>query len=245
MPVPHANAHDRPPTTQTAEGNRGRELLCLELSAVRLLAPGAGARGRPRARWSAPQPQIPLGVYFHIPFCRKRCHFCYFRVYTDKNSQEIRRYLRAGMKEFSMFVKRRYLEGRKPRFVYFGGGTPSYLSVPQLEELTRHMKDLMPWDEIEEVTFECEPGTLTEKKLDAIRAMGVTRLSLGVENFDDHILEINGRAHRSQEIARAYGHARASDSLRSTSTSSPGWSRKPRRTGNGASTRRSKCSPTA
>jgi coproporphyrinogen III oxidase-like Fe-S oxidoreductase len=156
-----------------------------------------------------PQPQIPLGVYFHIPFCRKRCHFCYFRVYTDKNSQEIRRYLRAGMEEFSMFVKRRYLEGRKPRFVYFGGGTPSYLSVPQLEELTRHMKDLMPWDEIEEVTFECEPGTLTEKKLDAIRAMGVTRLSLGVENFDDHILEINGRAHRSREIARAYSHARS------------------------------------
>ena len=76
-----------------------------------------------------PQPQIPLGVYFHIPFCRKRCHFCYFRVYTDKNAEEIKRYLRAGMEEFSMFVKRRYREGRKPHFVYFGGGTPSYLSV--------------------------------------------------------------------------------------------------------------------
>jgi oxygen-independent coproporphyrinogen-3 oxidase len=160
-------------------------------------------------RAPAPAPSGPLGVYFHIPFCRKRCHFCYFRVYTDKNAQEIRRYLRAGMEEFAMYAKRPFLAGRKPQFVYFGGGTPSYLSVPQLEELTRHMKDLMPWDEIEEVTFECEPGTLTEKKLDAIRAMGVTRLSLGVENFDDHILEINGRAHRSQEIGRAYAHARS------------------------------------
>jgi oxygen-independent coproporphyrinogen-3 oxidase len=158
---------------------------------------------------SAPRPDIPLGVYFHIPFCRKRCHFCYFRVYTDKRADEVRRYVRAGMNEFTMFARRRYLEGRKPRFVYFGGGTPSYLSVPQLEDLTCHMKDLMPWDEIEEVTFECEPGTLTEKKLDAIRAMGVTRLSLGVENFDDHILEINGRAHRSREIRRAYAYARA------------------------------------
>jgi oxygen-independent coproporphyrinogen-3 oxidase len=156
-----------------------------------------------------PRPDIPLGVYFHIPFCRKRCHFCYFRVYTDKNADEIKRYVRAGMQEFEMYARRSYLRGRKPRFIYFGGGTPSYLSVPQLEELTRQMKDLLPWDEIEEVTFECEPGTLTEKKLDAIRAMGVTRLSLGVENFDDHILEINGRAHRSKEIERAYRHARS------------------------------------
>ncbi|MDB6134866.1 MAG: coproporphyrinogen oxidase family protein [Verrucomicrobiales bacterium] len=157
---------------------------------------------------SPPNPDVPLGVYFHIPFCRKRCHFCYFRVYTDRKPDEIRRYVRAGMKEFEMYAKRNYLKGRKPQFVYFGGGTPSYLSVPQLEELTGHLKELMPWDEIQEVTFEAEPGTLTEKKLDAIRNMGVTRLSLGVENFDDHILDINGRAHRSMEVYRAYGYAR-------------------------------------
>ena len=157
---------------------------------------------------SEPAPDRPLGVYFHIPFCRKRCHFCYFRVYTDKKSDEIRRYVQSGMKEFTMYAERNYLKGRKPEFVYFGGGTPSYLSVPQLEELTSHLKDRMPWDEIKEVTFEAEPGTLTEKKLDAIRQMGVTRLSLGIENFDDHILEINGRAHRSAEVFRAYGYAR-------------------------------------
>jgi oxygen-independent coproporphyrinogen-3 oxidase len=82
------------------------------------------------------------------------------------------------------------------------------LSVDQLRELTDGMKALLPWDEVEEVTFECEPGTLTDHKLKAIREMGVTRLSLGVENFSDHILEINGRAHRSKEIWRAYGYAR-------------------------------------
>ncbi len=60
-----------------------------------------------------------------------------------------------------------------------------------------------------EITFECEPGTLTEAKLAAIRDMGVTRLSLGVENFDDRILELNGRAHRSPEIGRAYTFARS------------------------------------
>ena len=70
------------------------------------------------------------------------------------------------------------------------------------------MKSILPWDEAEEVAFECEPGTLTDQKLKAIHDIGVTRLSLGVENFDDHILEINGRAHRSKEIERAYGYAR-------------------------------------
>jgi oxygen-independent coproporphyrinogen-3 oxidase len=65
------------------------------------------------------------------------------------------------------------------------------------------------WQQAEEVTFECEPGTLTEAKLASIRGIGVTRLSLGVENFSDEILEINGRAHRSPEIGRAYAFARS------------------------------------
>jgi oxygen-independent coproporphyrinogen-3 oxidase len=157
---------------------------------------------------SEPEAGMPLGVYFHIPFCRKRCHFCYFKVYTDKNAREIRAYIDAGMREMAALAARPYLRGRKAQFVYFGGGTPSYLSVPQLKELSSRMKDLIPWDEAEEVAFEAEPGTLSEKKLEGIREIGVTRLSLGVENFDDHVLESNGRAHRSGEIERAFTFAR-------------------------------------
>jgi len=157
---------------------------------------------------NSPRPEdTNLGVYFHIPFCRKRCHFCYFRVYTDKKASEINAYLDAGIKEFERYAQTSYLAGRKPQFVYFGGGTPSYLSVRQLTELTDRMKDCFPWDETEEVAFECEPGTLTEKKLTALRDIGVTRLSLGIENFDDHILEVNGRAHRSKEAFRALDFA--------------------------------------
>ena len=153
--------------------------------------------------------EVPLGVYFHVPFCRKRCHFCYFRVYTDRNASEIQRYLDAGIAELARYASSPYVRGRKPRFVYFGGGTPSYLSVSQLRSLMERMRALLPWDEVEEVTFEAEPGTLTESKLAAIRELGVTRLSLGVENFDSHVLEINGRAHRAEEIQRAFGWARA------------------------------------
>lgn len=158
-----------------------------------------------------PVPGTPLGLYHHIPFCRKRCHFCYFRVYTDKNADEIKDYLDCTMRELEMLAKKPLLAGRKPHFVYFGGGTPSYLSATQLVELTDRMKAVLPWDEAEEVAFECEPGTLNPGKLAAIKEIGVTRISLGIENFDDRILEINGRAHRSKEVWRAYERAQAEE----------------------------------
>jgi len=160
---------------------------------------------------AVPAPGTPLGLYHHIPFCRKRCHFCYFRVYTDKNADEIKDYLDCTMRELEMLAKKPLLTGRKPHFVYFGGGTPSYLSAKQLIELTDRMKAILPWDEAEEVAFECEPGTLNSGKLAAIKEIGVTRISLGIENFDDRILEINGRAHRSKEVWRAYERAQAEE----------------------------------
>jgi oxygen-independent coproporphyrinogen-3 oxidase len=150
-----------------------------------------------------------LGMYLHIPFCRKRCHFCYFRVYTDKNAQEVGDYLDVLGREWELLCKMPALAGRPIDFVYFGGGTPSFLSTSQLDGLVKRLTAVTPWDEAQEITFECEPGTLTEAKLRAIRAMGVTRLSLGVENFSDEILTLNGRAHRSPEVHRAYEYARS------------------------------------
>ena len=152
---------------------------------------------------------VPLGLYLHIPFCRKRCHFCYFRVYTEKNAREVQAYLDLLGREWELYADQAAVAGRPLDFVYFGGGTPSFLSVRQLEALVARLERVMPWSTAEEITFECEPGTLTEPKLDAIRKLSVTRLSLGIENFDDHVLEINGRAHRSAEIFRAYEFARS------------------------------------
>ena len=159
-------------------------------------------------RLATPSDGRPLGVYVHIPFCRKRCDFCYFKVYTDKNSKEVRRYLDGVAKELDNYKGVAYLKGRRPQFVYFGGGTPSYLSSEQLEALFGGLRERMDWSEVREVTFECEPGTLSLAKLQTLHRLGVTRLSLGVENFDPTILERNNRAHRSEEIHRTYGFAR-------------------------------------
>jgi oxygen-independent coproporphyrinogen-3 oxidase len=157
---------------------------------------------------SPPKPGVPLGLYLHIPFCRKRCKFCYFRVYTDKNAKDIEIYLDAILKEVELLSKTACVGGRPLDYVYFGGGTPSYLSASQLDGLMSRLREIMPWDRAREVTFECEPGTLQKHKLEMLRKHGITRLSLGVENFKPEILQYNGRAHLEEEIYRAFGWAR-------------------------------------
>jgi oxygen-independent coproporphyrinogen-3 oxidase len=157
-----------------------------------------------RAAMQAPPADVPLGLYLHIPFCRKRCKFCYFRVYTDKNAPEVERYVAALSREIELVSRLPVMGGRPFRFVYFGGGTPSFLSSRQLTSLVDRLRANINWNHAEEVTFECEPGTLSQPKLETLKGLGVTRVSLGVENFGDAVLEENGRAHHSAEIFKAW-----------------------------------------
>src|SRR6266536_6060956 len=129
-----------------------------------------------------PRVNDALGLYIHIPFCRKRCKFCYFRVYTDKNASEVEQYVSALSREIELVSRLPVMGGRPFRFVYFGGGTPSFLSAKQLTSLVDRLRANINWDQAEEVTFECEPGTLSETKVHTLRELGVTRISLGVEN---------------------------------------------------------------
>jgi oxygen-independent coproporphyrinogen-3 oxidase len=158
-----------------------------------------------------PRTAEPLGLYLHIPFCRKRCKFCYFKVYTDKNASDIERYLDALIKENELYSRTNAFQGRQLRFAYFGGGTPSYISERQLDYLVEGLNRHVSWADAEEVTFECEPGTIRKSKLETLKQIGVTRLSLGIEHFDDGILEANGRAHLSAEVYQAYAWAREVD----------------------------------
>jgi oxygen-independent coproporphyrinogen-3 oxidase len=156
-----------------------------------------------QAMQSPPKP-VPLGLYLHIPFCRKRCKFCYFRVYTDKNAHEVENYVAALSHEIELVSRLPVMGGRPFRFVYFGGGTPSFLSAKQLTSLVDRLRANINWDHAEEVTFECEPGTLSEPKVHTLKELGVTRLSLGIENFSDAVLSENGRAHLSGEVYKSW-----------------------------------------
>ena len=92
--------------------------------------------------------------------------------------------------------------GRPFRFVYFGGGTPSFLSSRQLVSLVDRLRENINWDLAEEVTFECRTWERYRKnKIKTLKeAWRITRLSLGIENFSDAVLEENGRAHLSKEV---------------------------------------------
>src|SRR4030095_8676681 len=75
-----------------------------------------------RALDAPAEPGVPLGLYVHVPFCRKRCKFCYFKVFTDKNARQVEDYLAALEREAQMYASRRAIAGRKLDFVYIGGG---------------------------------------------------------------------------------------------------------------------------
>src|SRR5947209_16338114 len=109
-----------------------------------------------------PEPGTPLGLYLHIPFCRKRCKFCYFRVYTDKNARDVEVYTEALLREVELYSHKPIIGGRPLHYVYFGGGTPSFLSAGQLRDLMTRLQQVLPWHGAAEVTFECEPGTLQQ-----------------------------------------------------------------------------------
>ena len=122
----------------------------------------------------------PLGLYVHIPFCRKRCDFCYFKVYTDKNSKEVRRYLQAVARELD--------DLRRASPTSRAAGRASSTSAAARRPISRPTRCVgcsascggtMPWDDVEEVTYECEPGTLSLPKVQALKELGVTRHQLG------------------------------------------------------------------
>ena len=158
-----------------------------------------------------PGADVPLGLYLHIPFCRKRCKFCYFKVFTDQNAKDIEAYVSALCREIELVSQQPAMGERPFRFVYFGGGTPSFLSSRQLTSLVDRLRANINWDKAEEVTFECEPGTLQENKIKTLKELGVTRLSLGIENFTDSVLEENGRAHLTKEVYKSWDWIQAAD----------------------------------
>lgn len=145
---------------------------------------------------------LPLGIYCHVPFCASTCDFCAF--YQEKPRRgDLDRYLAAMDIEFAQLPP-----GHAVDTVFWGGGTPGLLAAKDLERLGRSLLDRLP-EPPGEWTVEMAPSTVKADKLEVLRGLGVTRISMGVQSFDPKLLESLGRLHNPKQIHTAWERVRA------------------------------------
>lgn len=138
-----------------------------------------------------------LGLYIHIPFCEKKCYYCDFASYSGKKSLVVP-YLRALSKEIEVKTK-----GRCFDTIFFGGGTPSYLSSDELGLLSGILSGVSRTKDCE-FTMECNPGNITKEKAEVLKAMGVNRISIGLQSSNDTLLMDIGRIHTFREFSENF-----------------------------------------
>ena len=138
-----------------------------------------------------------MGLYIHVPFCGSICSYCHFARTADHGAETRRRYVDTVLAEFELRRNRcdTLTNGRrKLRTCYLGGGTPSELEPAQMERLLEGTVGLMPRTDDFELTAEANPESLTAERAEQWRAMGMTRVSLGVQSLDAGVLKLLGRA---------------------------------------------------
>jgi len=143
-----------------------------------------------------------LSVYIHVPFCVRRCLYCDFITYAGQQAW-MPAYVEAAIKEVHWLGRSRAKTDEPAQTVYFGGGTPSLLSIEQVKALLTAVDLSFGLMENAEITLEANPGTLTLDYLRELRATGVNRLSLGVQSFSDAELAQLGRIHTREEALQS------------------------------------------
>ncbi len=147
-----------------------------------------------------------LELYIHIPFCMKKCNYCDFlSAPADEESQSA--YME-GLKREIAFYGNSILKGRILDTIYIGGGTPSFVRESYIGELMKEVRRCFIVRKNAEITIECNPGSLTEKKLDCYRRAGINRLSIGLQSADEEELRTLGRAHTFEQFLHNYEMAR-------------------------------------
>ncbi|SEN08003.1 radical SAM family heme chaperone HemW [Paenibacillus sp. OV219] len=147
----------------------------------------------------------PRALYIHIPFCTNKCHYCDFTSYVLKG-QPVDAYLDALEREMAVTVE--LLPPEEIRTVFVGGGTPTVLTPPQMERFLASVKRYFPIHPDAEFSMEANPGTVDIDKLHAMKAGGVNRISMGVQSFDNGLLERIGRIHNVDDVYRSIENAR-------------------------------------
>lgn len=144
---------------------------------------------------------MAAGVYLHIPFCKSRCSYCDFATDVYRNAGVVERYVDALCREIAQFTPPANAGGSDLPVdtIYFGGGTPSLLSVEQTEKILDAVRSKFDVDASAEITMEMNPATVTPETLAGYRELGVDRASFGVQTFDDTALRLLARGHDSND----------------------------------------------
>lgn len=155
------------------------------------------------AGWQAP----PLSLYVHIPWCISKCPYCDFNSHAYGEWVDEKGYVQALLMDLEQDLA--LLPRRTVETVFFGGGTPSLFDADVMVMLLQGISDRVAIADDAEITLEANPGAADAAKFEVLAGAGVNRLSIGVQSFDDGMLQALGRVHSSREASQAYGQARA------------------------------------
>ena len=147
-----------------------------------------------------------IGIYVHIPFCKRKCYYCDFVSYADKDDK-IEKYVSTMFEEID-YVRTNFTDDHIVNTIYFGGGTPSYLDSIYIKGILEKILMNFNISPGVEITLEVNPGTINEEKLKTYQMCGINRLSIGLQTTSDKLLKTIGRIHTYTEFLSTYNLAR-------------------------------------
>jgi len=153
----------------------------------------------------------PLSLYIHVPWCVRKCPYCDFNSHKADQVLPEKEYVSALMDDLRAdlgWLKENEIEDRPIQSIFLGGGTPSILSVEAYESLFSQLRSLLDFTDDIEITMEANPGTFEAEKFKGYRQLGINRLSIGIQSFNDHQLKHLGRIHSGEEAKRAVNLAK-------------------------------------
>ena len=144
------------------------------------------------------------GIYIHIPFCKRRCIYCDF--FSTTQSEKKPTYIHALCQELE--IRKNYLQGEDIETIYLGGGTPSQLSLEELESIFTTIYNIYKVKEDAEITLEANPDDLTTAYISKLRRLPINRISMGIQTFQEETLKLLHRRHTAQQAIEAFQRCR-------------------------------------
>ncbi|MCK5664221.1 MAG: radical SAM family heme chaperone HemW, partial [Thiotrichaceae bacterium] len=151
---------------------------------------------------NTPISYIPLSLYIHFPWCIQKCPYCDFNSHALKSEAPEIDYIDTLLKDLTKDLEQ-FQETRSLQSIFMGGGTPSLFSAQQIQRLLSGIERLIPFTDYIEITLEANPGTFESEKFADYKSIGINRLSIGIQSFNDEHLKRLGRVHSAQEAVRA------------------------------------------